>query len=145
VLTTAEFRDRSITHWIFRTGVGVALILGTVLGVVIGVVIEAQTLYSATLDHIKEFAVLRMLGSSAGYVYRVILAQASMISLAGFALGAIAVAIVGHLSQQTALPMVVPPLLFVAMLVVSLFIGVISASIAVTKVLRIDPAAVLMR
>jgi putative ABC transport system permease protein len=112
---------------------------------VIGVVIEAQTLYSATLDHIKEFAVLRMLGSSRGYVYRVILAQASIISFAGFVLGALGVALVDRLSQQTALPMVVPPLLFVAMLFASLFIGVISASIAVTKVLRIDPATVLMR
>ena len=145
VLTPAEFRDRSIRHWIFRTGVGVALILGTVLGIVIGVVIEAQTLYSATLDHIKEFAVLRMLGSSAGYVYRVILAQASIISFAGFVLGALGVVLVDRLSQATALPMVVPPLLFVAMLVAALLIGLVSASIAVTKVLRIDPASVLMR
>lgn len=145
VLTTPEFRNRSIKHWIFRTGVGVALILGTILGIVVGVVIEAQTLYSATLDHIKEFAVLRMLGSSAGYVYRVILAQASIISLAGFVIGALGIAVVHYFSQGTALPLVVPPLLVLAMLVASLLIGVISASIAVTKVLRIDPARVLMR
>jgi putative ABC transport system permease protein len=145
VLTTAEFRQRSIRHWLFRTGVGLALILGTILGVVIGVVIEAQTLYSATLDHIKEFAVLRMLGSSARYVYRIIVAQASMISVAGFALGALCVALVAHMSQETALPMVVPPALFVAMLIVSLAIGAFSAVIAVLKVLRVDPASVLMR
>jgi len=145
VLTTAEFRQRSIRHWLFRTGVGLALIFGTILGVVIGVVIEAQTLYSATLDHIKEFAVLRMLGSSARYVYRIIVAQASMISVAGFALGALCVALVAHMSQETALPMVVPPALFVAMLIVSLAIGAFSAVIAVLKVLRVDPASVLMR
>jgi len=145
VLTRAEFRQRSISHWLFRTGVGLALIFGTILGVVIGAVIVAQTLYSAALDHIKEFAVLRMLGSSAGYVYRIILAQASLISLAGFALGAICVALVARLSQQTALPMVVPPSLFLAMLIVSLAIGIFSTVIAVLKVLRVDPAAVLMR
>jgi putative ABC transport system permease protein len=145
VLTSAEFRQRSIFHWLFRTGVGLALIFGTILGVVIGAVIVAQTLYSAALDHIKEFAVLRMLGSSAGYVYRIILAQASLISLAGFALGAICVALVARMSQQTALPMVVPPSLFLAMLIVSLAIGIFSTVIAVLKVLRVDPAAVLMR
>ncbi len=145
VLTRAEFRQRSIFHWLFRTGVGLALIFGTILGVVIGAVIVAQTLYSAALDHIKEFAVLRMLGSSAGYVYRIILAQASLISLAGFALGAICVALVARMSQQTALPMVVPPSLFLAMLIVSLAIGIFSTVIAVLKVLRVDPAAVLMR
>jgi len=145
VLTSTEFRRRSISHWMFRTGVGLALIFGTILGVVIGAVIEAQTLYSAALDHIKEFAVLRMLGSSAAYVYRIILVQASLISLAGFTLGALLVALVDRLSQQTALPMVVPPSLFLAMLIVSLAIGAISTIIAVVKVLRVDPAAVLMR
>jgi putative ABC transport system permease protein len=145
VLTSAEFRRRSLSHWLFRTGVGIALIFGTILGVVIGAVIEAQTLYSATLDHIKEFAVLRMLGSSAGYIYRIIVAQASLISFAGFALGALCVVLVDRLSQQTALPMVVPPSLFLAMLIASLAIGAFSAIIAVLKVLRVDPAAVLMR
>jgi putative ABC transport system permease protein len=145
VLTSAEFRHRSISHWLFRTGAGIALILGTILGVVIGVVIEAQTLYSATLDHIKEFAVLRMLGSSTSYIYRILLAQAALISLAGFALGTLCVVLVERWSQQTALPMVVPPLLCVAMLVVSLAIGAFSAITAVVKVLRIDPAAILTR
>ena len=111
----------------------------------IGVVIEAQTLYSATLDHIKEFAVLRVLGSSTSYIYRILLAQAAVISLAGFALGTLCVVLVERWSQQTALPMVVPPLLCFAMLVVSLAIGAFSAITAVVKVLRIDPAAILMR
>ena len=145
VLTSAEFRRRSLSHWLFRTGVGIALIFGTILGVVIGAVIEAQTLYSATLDHIKEFAVLRVFGSSAGYVHRIILAQASVISIAGFALGTFCVVLVDRWSQQTALPMVVPLLLCVAILIVSLAIGAFSAIIAVLKVLRVDPAAVLMR
>ncbi len=74
-----------------------------------------------------------------------ILAQASIISFAGFVLGALGVVLVDRLSQATALPMVVPPLLFVAMLVAALPIGLVSASIAVTMGPRIDPASVLMR
>jgi len=117
VLTKAEFRGRSISHWLFGTKVGVSLIFGTILGVIIGAVIVAQTLYSATLDHIKEFAVLRMLGSSASYLYRIILTQAGLISVAGFALGTLCVLLVERWSQQTALPMVVPPKLCIAMLI----------------------------
>ena len=70
---------------------------------------------------------------------------AFLISLAGFVFGAILVTIVDRFSQDTALPMVVPPSLFVAMLVVSLAIGAFSTIIAVVKVLRVDPASVLMR
>ncbi len=145
VLTKAAFRSRSISHWLFGTKVGISLIFGTILGVIIGMVIVAQTLYSATLDHVKEFAVLRMFGSSAGYLYRVILTQATLISLAGFALGALGVVLVHRWSQQTALPIVVPGSLFAAMLIVSLAIGAVSAITAVLKVLRVDPAIVLMR
>jgi putative ABC transport system permease protein len=145
VLTKAEFRKRSISHWLFGTKVGVSLIFGTILGVIIGAVIVAQTLYSATLDHIKEFAVLRMLGSSASYIYRIILLQASIVSVVGFALGLVCVLLVSHWSQETPLPVIVPLELRIAMLMVSLAIGASSAIIAVLKVLRIDPATMLMR
>jgi putative ABC transport system permease protein len=145
VLTKAEFRKRSISHWLFGTKVGVALIFGTILGVIVGMAIEAQTLYSATLDHIKEFAILRMFGSSAAYVYRIILTQAALISVAGFALGTVCAMLVSRWSQETALPMVVPLQLCIAMLFGSLAIGAFSAIAAVVKVLRFDPAAVLIR
>jgi hypothetical protein len=78
VLTKAEFRTRSLNHWLFATGAGVALIGGAVLGLVVGTVIVAQTLYSSTKDHLNEFATLRALGSSSGYIHRVILAQAGL-------------------------------------------------------------------
>jgi putative ABC transport system permease protein len=145
VLTKAEFRRRSISHWLFGTKVGISLIFGTVLGVIIGMVIVAQTLYSATLDHISEFAVLRMLGSAASYLYRIILTQAALISIAGFALGTLCVVLVSRWSQQTALPMVVPAKLCIAMLIGSLAIGAFSAIAAVVKVVRFDFATVLMR
>ena len=54
-----------------------ALIGGALLGLVVGTVIVAQTLYSSTKDHLNEFATLRALGSSSGYIHRVILAQAA--------------------------------------------------------------------
>jgi putative ABC transport system permease protein len=145
VLTKAEFRRRSISHWLFGTKVGISLIFGTILGVIVGAVILAQTLYSATLEHINEFAVLRMLGSSSSYLNRIILTQAGLISIAGFALGMLCVMLVSRWSQQTPLPMVIPLELSIAMLIGSLAIGALSAIAAVVKVLRFDPAAVLMR
>ena len=62
----------------FATGAGVALIGGAVLGLIVGTVIVAQTLYSSTKDHLAEFATLRALGSSSGYIHKVILMQAGL-------------------------------------------------------------------
>jgi putative ABC transport system permease protein len=145
VLTKAEFRDRSLNHWLFATGAGVALIGGAVLGLVVGTVIVAQTLYSSTKDHLNEFATLRALGSSSGYIHRVILAQAALSAVLGYILGmAIAVTIV-TLSEATALPIVMTwPL---AGLLLGLTVGMcaISAITAIGKVMRIDPAMVFNR
>ena len=61
-----------------------ALIGGAILGTLVGTVIVAQTLYSSTKDHINEFATLRALGSSSGYIHRVILAQAALSAVIGY-------------------------------------------------------------
>jgi putative ABC transport system permease protein len=145
VLTKAEFRTRSLNHWLFATGAGVALIGGAILGLIVGTVIVAQTLYSSTKDHLNEFATLRALGSSSGYIHRVILAQAALSAVLGYALGmTIAMAIV-YFSERTALPIVMTPALAVLLLGLTLGMCAISAISAIGKVMRIDPAMVFNR
>ena len=69
ILTHDDFRQRSLDYWLFETGAGSALIAGAALGIIVGVVIVAQTLYASTKDHLNEFATLRALGASAGYIH----------------------------------------------------------------------------
>jgi putative ABC transport system permease protein len=145
VLTTAEFRDRSLNHWLFATGAGVALIGGAVLGLVVGTVIVAQTLYSSTKDHLNEFATLRALGSSSGYIHKVILMQAALSAMLGYFLGmAIALTIV-TLSEHTALPIVMTWPLAGLLLGLTVAMCAVSAIAAIGKVMRIDPAMVFNR
>jgi putative ABC transport system permease protein len=145
VLTKAEFLDRSLTQWLFNTGAGAALIGGALLGTLVGTVIVAQTLYSSTKDHINEFATLRALGSSAGYIYQVILAQAAMSALLGYALGISIAMLIGYAAQGTALPIMMTPTLAIGLLGLTLFMCAISAISAIFKVTKIDPATVFTR
>lgn len=145
VLTKAEFRDRSLTQWLFRTGAGVALIGGALLGILVGTVIVAQTLYSSTKDHLNEFATLRALGSSSGYIHKVILAQAGLSAVIGYALGMAIALIVVYASKATPLPIVMTPGLAGALFTVTLFMCAISAISAIVKVTKIDPATVFSR
>jgi putative ABC transport system permease protein len=145
VLTRDEFRSRSLAHWLFATGAGVALLGGAILGLIVGTVIVAQTLYSSTKDHLAEFATLRALGSSSGYINKVILMQAGLSALLGYALGmSIALAIV-YLSEHTALPIVMSPELAALLLALTFAMCAISALSAIAKVMRIDPAMVFNR
>lgn len=144
-LTKTEFMDRSLDHWLFSTGAGVALIGGAILGLLVGTVIVAQTLYSSTKDHLNEFATLRALGSSAGYIYRVILFQAALSGAIGYILGLSLSLVIVHFSENTALPIVMTPGLIIGLLVLTIFMCAISAMAAIMKVTKIDPAMVFSR
>lgn len=145
VLTKQEFRDRSLTQWLFRTGAGVALIGGALLGILVGTVIVAQTLYSSTKDHLNEFATLRALGSSSGYIHQVILAQAGLSAVIGYILGMLLSFGVLILSKSSPLPLVMTPALAASLFALTLFMCAISAISAIVKVTKIDPATVFAR
>jgi putative ABC transport system permease protein len=145
VLTTAEFRDRSRSFWLFGTGAGFALFAGALLGMIVGTVIVAQTLYSSTKDHINEFATLRAIGSSSLYIHKVIICQALISAAIGFCLAAGIGLIVVTATADTALPIVMTPGLTAVLFLLTLLMCVISAVAAIVQVTRIDPVMVFTR
>jgi len=145
VLTPDEFRSRSRSFWLFGTGAGAALFAGALLGVIVGTVIVAQTLYSSTKDHLSEFATLRAMGSSNRYIYNVIIYQALLNAVIGFAIAAGLGAVVVQITAKSALPIVITPWLMAALAVLTVVMCVASAIGAIIRVVRIDPATVFMR
>jgi len=145
VLTTAEFRRRTIGHWLYGTGAGAALIAGAALGVLVGAVVVGQSLYAGTREHLPEFATLRALGSSAGYLNRVILAQAALCAAIGSACGALVGLLVVAVSAETAMPVVLTPALALLILGITFFMCCGGALSAIVKIVRLDPASVFAR
>jgi putative ABC transport system permease protein len=145
VLTTAEFRERSRSFWLFGTGAGAALFAGALLGVIVGTVIVAQTLYSSTKDHLDEFATLRAMGSSNRYIYGVIMYQALLNAVMGFCFASIIGFAVVWFTSSGALPVVITPLLMVGVFLLTLAMCIASAFTAILKVVRIDPVMVFTR
>jgi putative ABC transport system permease protein len=142
VLTPDEFRSRSRNFWLFGTGAGAALFAGALLGAIVGTVIIAQTLYSSTKDHLNEFATLRAIGSSNLYINKIIISQAVLSAVIGFAVAAgIGLVVVG-MTAKTALPIVMTPELTCGLFLLTVLMCVTSSIAAVVQVVRIDPARV---
>jgi putative ABC transport system permease protein len=146
VVTHAEFRKRSLDYWLFETGAGSALITGAVLGIIVGVVVVAQTLYASTKEHLNEFATLRALGASAGFIRKVILWQAVLSAIMGYILGIILSQVVIYASKDVInLPIVMSFNLAWGLLLLTIGMCVFAAVSAIFKVIRIDPAVVFSR
>ncbi|MBV1692846.1 MAG: ABC transporter permease [Hyphomicrobiales bacterium] len=142
VLTKDEFRERSLNHWLFATGAGIALIGGAVLGLIVGTVIVAQTLYSSTKDHLNEFATLRALGSSSGYIYKVILSQAALSAVLGYVLGMSIALLIVYFTENSALPIIMTWGLAGLLFLLTIGMCAFSAVTAISKVTRLDPTMV---
>jgi putative ABC transport system permease protein len=145
ILTHDDFRKRSLDYWLFETGAGSALIAGAVLGIIVGIVIVAQTLYASTKDHINEFATLRALGASAGYIHKVILMQAILSALLGYGLGMCLSLLVIRASRDTTLLILMTPNLAAMLFALTVGMCILAAVCAIFKVTRIDPAVVFSR
>jgi putative ABC transport system permease protein len=143
--TPDQFREQSRSFWLFGTGAGAALVAGAVLALIVGTVIVAQTLYSSTKDHIYEFATLRAMGASNSYIYKVIICQALLSALIGFAFAALIGTAVVHFTSKSALQVVITPNLMIELFVLTVVMCIASALASIIRVVRVDPAIVLTR
>jgi putative ABC transport system permease protein len=144
VLGHQVFRKRSLDYWLYQTGAGSAVIAGALLAIVVGIVVVAQTLYASTKEHINEFATLRALGGSSGFIRKVILWQAVLSAIMGYIVG-MAVSQVVIYFLRDLIPIVMTFTLVWFLLLLTIVMCVLAAVSAIVKVIRIDPAVVFSR
>src|SRR5271157_1348097 len=87
VWTRAEWASRSRSYWTDNTGIGLNMLMTVALGCLVGIVVVAQTLYTSTMEHIKEFATVKAIGGTDRDIYVVVAKQAAIAAVLGFALG----------------------------------------------------------
>ncbi|MBZ5500339.1 MAG: ABC transporter permease [Acidobacteriia bacterium] len=142
VFRTAEFSSKTTRYWMFGTGAGVTVIMAAVLGLLVGVVVVAQTIYAATIDHIREFGTLKAMGATNGYIYRIILQQAVISALIGYGVGIALAMAVEWSSRGGGANIVLPHAVRVGLFGLTLMMCVSAAMVSINKVTKIDPAMV---
>ncbi len=142
VLTTRDFSAKTTRYWMFGTGAGITVIMAAVLGLLVGVVVVTQTIYAATIDHIREFGTLKAMGATNGYIYRVILQQAVVSAVIGYGVG-IALAIAVELSSRAGgANIVLPTAVRAGLFGTTLAMCMSAAMVSIHKATTIDPAMV---
>jgi len=142
VVTERNWQTAQERYWMFGTGAGITVLIAAGLGLLVGVVVVAQTIYAATVDHIREYGTLKAMGATNAYLYRVILEQAALSAVAGYSVG-IAIALVASRGSQagtTAIILEWP--LAIALFALTLVMCLGASVVSINKVTRIDPAMV---
>jgi putative ABC transport system permease protein len=142
VFTNAEMTRKTQFYWVFSTGAGITTLIGAVLGLLVGIVVVAQTIYSATVDHIREFGTLKAMGAANRYIYRVIIEQAVLAASMGYAVAICIAYVVVQGSRSGDALIKLPPSMAAGLFALAVFMCVAASVLSIRKATSIDPAIV---
>jgi putative ABC transport system permease protein len=142
VFTSTAWAERSRGYWVENTGIGFNAFLTVFLGCLVGVVVVAQTLYTSTMEHLKEFGTVKAIGGSNLDIYRMLGKQATVAAVLGFVLGYLPAQLLKPVIASAGLKLIIAPEITAVVLVGTLLLCLVSALVSFRKVASIDPALV---
>lgn len=141
VLDRQEFADRSRAEIEVFTPI-LAIVLS--ISFVVGAAVISLTIYTATIEKARDFGVLKALGASRWYLYRMVTFQSLAVGLLGFVAGVPLAIGVSRLTTSIVPEFVTlfQPLAIAGVLGVVLLMSLVSALLPAHRISRIDPAMV---
>lgn len=141
--TADQFKKVSVQYTIDNSGIVVSFGIVVMIGFIVGAVTSGQVFYNFTQDSIKQFAALKAMGTSDGMLVKMILAQAAMVGLTGWGIGAGLVSLLGFsLGPNAGFPFMLPwqvlALSGSGVVVIIVFVALIS----IRKVMKLEPGVV---
>lgn len=142
VYTNEEFLLKTRNYWVFSTGAGITTLIGAALGLIVGIVVVAQTIYAATVDHLREFGTLKAMGASNLYIYKVIIQQAFISAVLGYSIAIVIAFFIARGSEAGDALILLPWQVAVGMFIVAVVMCAGASLISIRKATTIDPAMV---
>ncbi len=143
VLTRDEFREME-TRFLRENGpIEFIFTMGAAVGFFIGFVIVYQVLYTDVTNHLPQFATLKAIGFTDGYLLRMVLSQALMLAVLGYFPGLLmALGLYSLAARVTLLPVVMTTQRAAVVFGLTVLMCGVSGAAAVRKLRAADPADV---
>jgi putative ABC transport system permease protein len=84
VMSQPELVAHERNYWETATPIGFIFAFGSLMGLVVGMVIVYQILFSDIASHLREYATLKAIGYSNGFLRRAVLSAALILAVLGF-------------------------------------------------------------
>ena len=141
ILTRDQFVQREIDYWNQSTPIGYIFSFGVIVGLFVGSIIVYQILFADVSDHLQEYATLKAMGYSNGYLFGLVFQEAVLMAVLGFIPGYfITLGLYGVAGDATQLPLTMTASRAIMVLLLTVAMCMISGSIAMRKIRTLDPA-----
>jgi len=142
-LTRAQFMEKTIRHFLAKTGIPVNFAITVFLGFLVGTAIAGQTFYLFTVENIRQFGALKAMGTSNWTILVMVLAQALQVGVIGYGLGVGLAALFGWSTRGlTKLAFFMPWQVLALTAAAVFFIVLLASLLSIRRVLVVDPAIV---
>lgn len=142
VLTPQEFAQTEKEYW-ESGGIGFIFGIGVVVGFIVGIVIVYQILYSDVSEHLPEYATLKAMGYSDGYLMVMLMQEALIMSVLGFLPGMLlSMGLYQITFAATLLPIAMKIDRAIFVLTLTIIMCSFSGAVAMRKLQSADPADV---
>ena len=142
VITAGAFSKRTVDYWIGSTGAGLSLALGCALSAIVGITVVAQTLYTATIERIAEYATLSAMGAPSRYLYEVVVKQAMIAGGIGCACSLLIATVISAFARNGPVALQLTGGLVVIIVVFTMSMCALASLLAVRRLSVIDPTSV---
>lgn len=143
VLTRKQFVDFEKAYWQKNAPIGFIFTMGTAIGFLVGFVVVYQILHTDVANHLPQYATLKAIGFTDGFLWRIVLQESLILAILGylpsvlFAIGMYKVA-----ADATHLPLRLTAFRALLILLLTVTMCFFSGSVAVRKLRSADPADV---
>jgi len=143
VLTRADFEGREVAYWASTTPIGYVFGFGAIMGVIVGAVIVYQILFADVSQHLREYATLKAMGYTDGFLAGVVIQESVYLAALGYVPGIlVAQALYALASEATRLPVEFSALRAAGVFVLTVGMCAGAGWMALRKVRSMDPAEV---
>jgi putative ABC transport system permease protein len=125
-----------------NSGIGFSVGSLIVFALIAGFFIIGLTMYSAALDRIKDYGTLKGIGATNGYITRLILLQAFLFAIAGFAIGYLFMEMFRRAIASAGTTFTYSPAIIAGFFAITLVISLGGAAFAIRRIVSLEPASV---
>ncbi len=114
-----------------------------IIGFLVGTVVVGLTIYTATMEKIREYGILKAIGAQNIMLYKIVFEQGIWTVAFGFITGSILTVFVApHVEHYSAIKVLFTPLMFLETFAGTVLMSVIASYIPIKKIAGLDPVSV---